>query len=325
MAPRLAILGLLLAGCAGERPKGVSRHEDSGAGSTGDLGEGAELGPGGLEGGGPLGEAGLLPEGSKSKSDLGGKVPNKSDQGSKAADQGTPGAIWQPKPGTSWQWQLSGTLDTSVNVQMYDIDLFESSAQTIAGLHAKGRKVICYFDTAYEPGRPDSSSFTPAVLGNNMKGWPGERWVDIRSQVVRDIMTKRMDLAVQKGCDGIEADDLDVMQNNPGFPITASDQLDFCKFLATQAHARKLSIALKNNIDQVAQLVSYFDFAVNEECFQYNECNTLKPFISAGKAVFQVEYGGQSLASSVCPKANALNFDTLIKNLDLDAFRIACR
>jgi hypothetical protein len=40
--------------------------------------------------------------------------------------------------------------------------------------------------------------------------------------------------------------------------------------------------------------------------------------------VFQVEYGAQSLATSVCPQAQQLQFDTLIKKLDLDAWRVAC-
>jgi len=234
------------------------------------------------------------------------------------------GTVWQPTPGTSWQWQLTGTIDTSVNAQVYDIDLFESSATLIAGLQAKGRKVICYFSTAYENWRPDASSFPSSVLGNNLDGWPGERWVDIRSTTVRDIMAKRLDLAQQKGCDAVEPDNVDAYQNKPGFPLTASDGIDFLKFLAAEAHARGLSIALKNDLDQVKQLVSYFDFAINEECFQYNECGLLAPFISANKAVFQVEYGNASLATSICPKASALGFDTLIKNLDLDAWRVAC-
>jgi endo-alpha-1,4-polygalactosaminidase (GH114 family) len=244
-----------------------------------------------------------------------------------APDSGTTpptGGIWQPKPGTSWQWQLTGTVDTSVDAQVFDIDLFDNSAQVIAGLQAKGRKVVCYFSTAYEDWRPDASSFPSSVLGNNLGSWPGEKWVDIRSQAVRDIMAKRLDLAKQKGCDGVEPDNVDAYQNNPGFPLTAADSLDFLKYLAAQAHSRGLAIALKNNLDQVAQLVSYFDFAVNEECFQWNECDALKPFINANKAVFHVEYGNANLANTICPKAKALGFDTLIKKLDLDAWRIAC-
>ena len=73
----------------------------------------------------------------------------------------SPGSYWYPRPGTSWQWQLSGTLDTSFDVTAYDIDLFETTEAQIAALHASKRKVICYFDTAYEPGRPDSAKLDP--------------------------------------------------------------------------------------------------------------------------------------------------------------------
>jgi hypothetical protein len=248
---------------------------------------------------------------------------------SQTADASPPppsGTIWQPHPGTSWQWQLTGTINTSLAVQMYDIDLFDNSASTIAALKAKGIKVVCYFSAgSYEDWRPDASSFPAAALGNNLQGWPGERWLDVRSTAMRTIMAARLDLAASKHCDAVEPDNVDGYTNNTGFPLTAQHQLDYNRWLATEGHARGLAVALKNDIDQVAQLVSYFDFALNEECFQYNECSALQSFIAANKAVFQVEYGSAGLATSVCPKANAMNFDTLIKNLDLDAWRVACR
>lgn len=241
-------------------------------------------------------------------------------------DASNGGSVWHPAPGTSWQWQLSGSLDTSFKVQMYDIDLFDNSANTIASIQNKGAKVICYLSAgSYEPGRPDSSQFPSNVLGNGLQGWPGEKWLDIRSSVVRKIMTNRMDLAVQKKCDGIEPDNVDGYANSNGFGLTAKDQLNYNEFLASEAHARNLSVALKNDTGQVVDLVTYFDFAINEQCFQYNECATEDPFINANKAVFEVEYGSPSLSSSVCPKANAANFDTLIKNLSLDAQRTSCR
>lgn len=147
------------------------------------------------------------------------------DAGS-AADAGGPGsdagtaARWRPAPGTSWQIQLSGTANISLDVAVYDLDLFETPRATIDALHAAGNKVICYFSTAYENWRPDAARFTAAVLGNPMDGWPGERWVDIRSSVVRDIARSRMDLAVQKRCDAIDPDNVDVSENDPGFPLT---------------------------------------------------------------------------------------------------------
>ncbi len=81
----------------------------------------------------------------------------------------------------------------------YDIDLFDNSAAIIEGLHNDGRRVVCYFSAgSYENWRPDSGDFEEADLGNTLDGWPGERWLDIRSANVRDIMKARLDLAAQK-------------------------------------------------------------------------------------------------------------------------------
>jgi len=230
-----------------------------------------------------------------------------------------------PFPGTSWQWQLSGEIDTSFDVEMYDIDLFDTPQSVIDELRAKGRVVICYFSAgSWEDWRTDAGSFPTSLLGKTLEGWSNEKWLDIRQiDVLAPIMEARLDLAVQKGCNGVEPDNVDGYANDSGFPLTYQDQINYNISLANQAHARGLSIGLKNDLDQVNDLVSYFDWALNEECFQYNECETLLPFVQACKAVFGVEYEGDP--NSFCPKANAMNFDWLYKNLDLDAWRQSCR
>jgi hypothetical protein len=247
---------------------------------------------------------------------------SKADDTSAPPDAPAPG-IWQPTPGASWQWQLTGTIDTSLAVAMYDIDLFDAPDPAIAAL--SDRIVICYFSAgSREDWRTDANQFPPATIGAPLDGWPGERWIDVRAPEVRSIMRARLDLAVARGCDGVEPDNIDGYANGNGLGLTAADQLDYNKFLAAEAHARGLSIGLKNDLDQVPQLLSHFDWALNEECFAYDECDTLAPFIAANKAVFQVEYGGQATANAVCADAVARQFSTLIKNLDLDAARIAC-
>jgi hypothetical protein len=40
---------------------------------------------------------------------------------------------------------------------------------------------------------------------------------------------------------------------------------------------------LQNDIEQIPELVQYFDFAVNEQCFQYNECDKYQFFTSSNK------------------------------------------
>lgn len=227
------------------------------------------------------------------------------------------GTWWRPSPATTWQWQLSGTVDTSIDVQMYDIDMFDNSKSVIDKLHADGRVVICYFSTQYEDWRPDASSWTASVLGKNLDDWAGEKYVDIRSSVVRSIITSRLDYAVNKGCDGVEPDNVDGYQADTGFPLTAADQLNFNQFIALEAHKRGLSVGLKNDGDQSLALQPFFDWALNEQCAQYKECNAFNTFISNSKAVFNCEYSGKG--ATTCPTQNALSFSSLIKSLDLTA------
>jgi hypothetical protein len=229
-------------------------------------------------------------------------------------------------PGTSWQWQLSGTLDTSFDVQMYDIDLEETPAATITALKNAGRIVICYFSAgSWEVYRNDADDFPEIVKGESLDPpFEDEKWLDIsRIDLLGPIMTARLDLAATKGCNGVEPDNVDGYTNSTGFPLTAQQQITYNSWIADQAHARGLSVGLKNDLDQVEALLPKFDWALNEQCFQFNECELLLPFISAGKAVFGVEYSLDT--SAFCDQANAMNFDWLKKNISLDAARESCR
>lgn len=235
------------------------------------------------------------------------------------------GSRWQPAPGSKWQIQYTGTINTSLNVDVYNLDLFETSAAVISALRAKGKRVICYFSAgSHENWRPDTAAFPALVLGRALDGWAGERWLDIRKlDILIPIMRARMAQAAKKGCDGVDPDNVDGYSNNTGFPLSYNDQLAYNVALAEAAHELGLAIGLKNDVDQIKDLENYFDFAVNEECFQYSECNTLKPFVDAGKAVFGIEYNLAN--SSFCPQANVMNFDFLKKNLSLDSWRESCR
>jgi hypothetical protein len=79
---------------------------------------------------------------------------------------------------------------------------------------------------------------------------------------------------------------------------------------------------LKNDLEQISELLPYFDWILNEECFTYQECNLLLPFIQAGKPVFVIEY--ESLQQEFCPLANQMGFNAIRKNWELDAYRVDC-
>lgn len=243
----------------------------------------------------------------------------------------TPGAWFQPSAKDTWQWQIEGELHASYDVRVYDIDLFENDAATMAELRAAGRAVICYFSAGtFEPWRDDAGAYPAAIVGAALADWPDERWVDVRSKTLRAILARRLDLAAEKGCDAVEPDNVTAFRNESGFDLTPEDQLDFNRWLADEAHARGLGVGLKNDGDQAIELAPWFDFSVNEECHAYDECAELSPFLDAEKPVFNAEYAEDeaeavALAATLCPNALAAGTRTLILPLDLDdAFRVSC-
>lgn len=251
--------------------------------------------------------------------------------GDGGGDDGGTGGGWQPAGSTTWQWQLRGAVDRSVAADVYDVDLFDTPQETIDALQAAGRRVVCYFSAgSSEDWRADFGQFRPADLGNPLEDWEGERWLDVRSAAVRAVLARRLDLAAEKGCDGVEPDNVDGWDNDPGFPLTRDDQLEFNRWLAAAAHERGLAVGLKNALDLVDDLVADFEFAVNEQCHELGECDALQPFVAAGKPVWNAEYAenaaaAAALAQTVCPRARAAGLRTLILPLELDgSFRVSC-
>ena len=239
---------------------------------------------------------------------------------------------YRPDINTSWQWQLQGNINISYDVKLYDIDLFDSDTTLIKALKDKDKKVICYFSAgSYENWREDKDDFPLSSLGNDMDGWEGEKWLDISNQGLKPIMKARLDLAVQKGCDGVEPDNMDGYTNNSGFSLSADDQLAYNKFIANEARKRGLSVGLKNDLDQIIELEPFFDFSMNEQCHVYNECDMMQPFIDANKPVFNAEYKQEYIDNNngerdkMCSDSNDLSFKTLVLPLNLDdKFRYSC-
>jgi len=236
--------------------------------------------------------------------------------------------VWRPAPGTTWQWQLSALpIDQSVDAAVFDIDLFDNDAKVVAALREKDRKVICYVSVgSWEDWRPDADQFPPEVIGNDYEGWPGEKWLDIRRiDLLAPLMRARLDECKAKGFDAVEPDNMDGYTNDTGFPLTYQDQLRYNVWLAEEAHARGLSIGLKNVPAQAADLAAHFDWALTEDCFAEGWCDQMAPFIESGKAVFAAEYTDTGITlDDLCPQAEAMQFSAIIKDRELDARRQIC-
>jgi hypothetical protein len=140
-------------------------------------------------------------------------------------------------------------------------------------------------------------------------------------------MLDRLDLAAARGCDGVEPDNVTASHNASGFQLNDTEQLDYNRFLADSAHERGLGIALKNDVEQVEDLIDWFDYTVNEECAAFDECDTLRPFVAAGKAVLHTEYvdrwaDAPEKAAEVC--GIEPGFSTIVKTWDLGPELLAC-
>lgn len=128
---------------------------------------------------------------------------------------------------------------------------------------------------------------------------------------------------------------LSMQNNNNGLSLTQDDSISFMYFLASEARSRNVSIGLKNAGEILPTLRDWVQFSVNEQCVEYQECETFVPMISAGKPVFHIEYppgapGGVSTesAENSCTTrrdgARKEGFSTVLKGLDLDGWVEYC-
>jgi hypothetical protein len=250
----------------------------------------------------------------------------------RVAPRATNGAIWSPTTSDTFQWELDNTnFDMSIPATVYDVDGFDTSASQVAALHQLGRHVVCYIDVGtLETWRPDASEFVPpSIIGNADPGWSDEYYLDIRQlSVLEPIMTARFQMCQQKGFDAVEPDNIDGYENDTGFPLTAQDQLTYNEWVATEVHSLGMSVAQKNDPDQVRQLLPYFDFALQEECFYDQFCNEVTPYAQANKAVFDVEYNDDTPQSTFetqdCPAAASYGYYAILKDETLDDWIVSC-
>jgi hypothetical protein len=187
----------------------------------------------------------------------------------------------------SWDWQLQGAL-VFRRVDMFDIDGFDNSTGVVASIHAR-------------------ASVRP------LAGYPDEHWVDVRRlSGLAPVIDARLQMCASKGFDGVEIDNIDGWDNPSGFPLTPEDAEAWLASVANEAHALKLFVLWKNDPYLASFGKRYFDGALSEQCFTFEECTaaqndgttffpgltcntTTNPcgvaqFASAGKWVGEVEY-----------------------------------
>ena len=233
---------------------------------------------------------------------------------------------WRPAAGLTWQWQLTGKLNLDLSTDVIDIDL-DVGKSVVDHYYALGTKVICYISVgSYENWRTDADQFPDEVLGKDYEGWSGEKWLDIRRiDLLAPIMLARLDECAAKDFDGVEPDNMQIWDNDTGFPLTYEDQLRYALWLADEAHKRGLAIGQKNAPDQTKDLVEIYDFAITEDALYNKWAKSFLPYIQVDKPVFAAEYTDLSGDfQKFCRQSKELGFSTILKHRDLNAWMETC-
>jgi hypothetical protein len=238
-----------------------------------------------------------------------------------------------------------------VRPRVFDIDLYQDgrisgndhtlNRAAVDAIHRRGGRAICYVSAGTaERFRPDYDRYVAfdRRIGHRLLGKPfsdrfsNEYWLNLNNRRgQRDFVLRRVAARTRKcaraGFDAIEYDVVDAHAQGKrvtGWRISAKAQLLFNRRLARIAHENGLSVGLKNDLGQVPKLEPRFDFAINEQCFQYHECTNnpspgYRAFTRAGKAVLQVEY--RIPPRRFCSSANRLGISSIKKARDfsLDA------
>jgi hypothetical protein len=211
--------------------------------------------------------------------------------------------LWTPGLGLKWEYILNGSIgDIDSSVDVYDVDLYDTSEADWSALKNAGKSIICYFSAgSFENWRADANQFNRSDYGADLPGWAGEFWLDTNSANVRRIMSQRLVDAANRGCDGVDPDNskplshplntigvlnsrfisapclcirpltsniVDAYNNRESskLGLTVDTAKDYLTFLNLKAKQLNLAIGLKNGIDLAETVSTWLDWQVNEQC-----------------------------------------------------------
>jgi hypothetical protein len=153
-------------------------------------------------------------------------------------------------------------------------DMLDTPAEDIAACQALGARMLCYFSSQYEDWRDDAGDF--GALGPALDGWPGENWVDSTDPANLAVMMARLDIAVDKGCDGIDLDNID-----------RDGHESYIEAIFEGARSRGLLVSQKNAVEKIEVFWDFVDMYQNEQCQEHDECG---PYEGLGRPVYNIEY-----------------------------------
>lgn len=211
----------------------------------------------------------------------------------------TSGSTVIPK-GSTILVQETDTPSLTTGAKYVDFDMDEITPSLVSQAHAKGLKIGAYFSVGtLEDWRSDFSAMK-AINGTShpMSDWDGEYWVtgsSMSNASFVKLMYNRIDKMKSMGVDFIDPDNTDGYDNSDADgTVSLNQDKVYWTTLANYAHSKGMGFGIKNSLDLLPSVQGIADFAVNEECGQYSECDAYKPMLAAGKAVVSLEYSSSA-------------------------------
>ncbi|MFJ6835873.1 endo alpha-1,4 polygalactosaminidase [Streptomyces sp. NPDC091209] len=185
----------------------------------------------------------------------------------------TPAAVKLPPLHAGFDYQIGGAYPPAAGVRIVSRDRSSSPARGVYN--------ICYVN-AFQAQPEERGQWPADLLLRDADGkvvvdqdW-NEALLDIRTPAKRRRVAARVDRWIDecatKGFDAIEPDNYDSYTRSRKL-LSADDATAFITLLSQHAHARHLAIGQKNTVELAGlRARTGLDFAVAEECGEYDEC-----------------------------------------------------
>ncbi|MEW2260342.1 endo alpha-1,4 polygalactosaminidase [Streptomyces sp. NPDC047869] len=203
-----------------------------------------------------------------------------------------------PPRHAGFDYQIGGAYPPAGGVRIVSRDRSDSPAP---GLYN-----ICYVN-AFQAQPQERADWPADLLLRDGQGrlvidedWD-EPLLDIRTPAKRSRVAARVnrwtDGCAKKGFDAVEPDNYDSYTRSKHL-LTATDATAFMRLLTGHAHARELAVGQKNTAELTGRRgAAGLDFAVTEECGQYDECEVYAKAFD--DLVVDIEYTDRGLRKAL--------------------------
>ncbi|WP_405725358.1 endo alpha-1,4 polygalactosaminidase [Streptomyces sp. NBC_01537] len=230
-----------------------------------------------------------------------GSHQNNTSQSSTAPASTVPtsaATVTPPPKHVRWDYQVGGAYTPPTGVQVVSRSHEDPAAPGVYN--------ICNIN-AFQAQEDAEGDWDPDLLLRDANGdvvydedW-GEAVLDIRTDAKRQRIAAKVnawiDECAAKGYEAVEPDNYDTFTRFPKY-LAAGQAKALMKLLSVHAHEKGLAIAQKNTLELVPDRASVgLDFAVVEECGEWNECGEFAKAFDNN--VLVVEYTAKGL-SDVC-------------------------